>query len=87
VDICIKLLESWFERKKEIVFPPKLLTGDEIMKLLNMKPGPDLGKVILALQEAQGAGEVLTVEDAVNYIRGWFDQQVEGESYGDISSN
>jgi len=87
LDICARLLETWFEQKKEVVYPPKLLSGKEIMEILQLTPGPTVGKAVMALQEAQGAGEVLTVGDAVNYIKGWYAKQVEGESYDDISSN
>ena len=85
--ICDSLLETWFEKKKEVVNPPKLLSGNDIMQMLNLRPGPVIGRIVLDLREAQGAGEVLTVEDAVNYIRGWTLKQVEGESYDNISSS
>jgi poly(A) polymerase len=87
LDICSKLLETWFEKKEEVVYPPKLLSGNEIMKILHLEPGPVVGKAVLALQEAQGAGEVLTVEDALNYIKGWYEKQVEGGFYDNVSSN
>jgi tRNA nucleotidyltransferase/poly(A) polymerase len=87
IDICEMMLETWFEKKEEVINPPKLLSGNEIIKILQIEPGPKVGQVVLALKEAQGAGEVLTVQDAVNYIKDWYRMQVEGESYDDISPN
>ena len=87
IAICEMLMETWFEKNEEVINPKRLLSGNEIIEILQIKPGPGVGKVVLALKEAQGAGEVLTVQDAVNYIKDWFGKQVEGEDYDDISSN
>jgi tRNA nucleotidyltransferase/poly(A) polymerase len=46
-----------------------LLTGEEIGKLANLEPGPQLGKVKRALLEAQIRGEVRTPEDAKLFVR------------------
>ncbi len=47
---------------------PKLLDGNEIMKIFNIKPSPKLGEIIEALNEAQISGDVETKEDAINFI-------------------
>jgi tRNA nucleotidyltransferase/poly(A) polymerase len=45
-----------------------LLTGEEIGRLANLEPGPQLGKVKRALLEAQVRGEVKTREDAERFV-------------------
>ena len=50
------------------VIPSPLLSGDEIIQLFDLKPGPQIGRLIEALQEAQAAGEVHTREDAVHFL-------------------
>ena len=56
--------------KKDTLKPlPKLLDGQEIMKILNIKPSPKLGEVIDALKEAQLNGDVLTHDDAVKFVK------------------
>jgi hypothetical protein len=42
-----------------IVRPVRLLTGAEIMDELDEKPGPEIGRLLASLEEAQASGEVL----------------------------
>lgn len=63
------LLEAWFERRTEIVSPPSLLSGGEIVRQFGLTPGPLVGELQLALQEAQAAGELATVEQAREWVR------------------
>ena len=46
-----------------------ILSGVEIMKILNLDPGPKVGKLLEELREAQAAGEISTREQAVAYAR------------------
>jgi poly(A) polymerase len=49
--------------------PAPLLTGHEIMELLHLKPGKELGRVIDALAEAQADGIVSTAEEAGRWLQ------------------
>lgn len=49
--------------------PQPLLTGNQIMALLRLKPGKELGRIIEALAEAQADGEVSTPEQAEAWLR------------------
>ena len=44
------------------------LSGNDIMKLLNIKAGPQIGELIHALETAQLEGTVKTKEEAEEYI-------------------
>lgn len=48
---------------------PKLLSGEEIMEMLNLKPSKELGELIKKLQEAQLSGDVTTKEEAIAFIK------------------
>lgn len=48
---------------------PKLLTGNDVMRELNIKPSPKLGEIMNALHEAQINGDVMTKDDALEFIR------------------
>ena len=48
---------------------PKLLDGNEVMKILNIKPSPKLGEIMDALNEAQISGDVITKEHAVEFVK------------------
>ncbi len=49
--------------------PPKILDGHEIMNIFSLNPGPEVGKLLEELKEAQAAGEIATREQAVAYVK------------------
>lgn len=53
----------------EIARPPRLVTGHDIMAALGIGPGPDVGRLLRAVEEAQEAGDVTTREEALSLIR------------------
>jgi tRNA nucleotidyltransferase (CCA-adding enzyme) len=61
----------WEERGAELVEPAALLSGEEIVALLNIAPGPALGRAVDALTEAQVRGEVRTASGATGWLRRW----------------
>ena len=52
-----------------IVNPPRLLTGHDIMSLLGIEEGPQVGRLLATLREAQAAGEVTDAEAARRLVR------------------
>ena len=63
------LLNFYIEVKDTIKPLPKLLSGNEIMEMLNIKPSRELGEIINALKEAQLSGEILTKKEAVKFVK------------------
>ncbi|MFB9994114.1 CCA tRNA nucleotidyltransferase [Deinococcus oregonensis] len=52
--------------------PPKpLLTGSEIIALLDIEPGPQVGRVLRALNEAAALGNVKNPEQARAFVQKW----------------
>jgi poly(A) polymerase len=49
--------------------PAPLLRGDALAKRLGVDPGPDLGRLLAALSEAQYAGDVTNEDQAVQFAR------------------
>jgi hypothetical protein len=62
------LLRAWFEKYEEIVDPPLLLSGDDVIHVLDVDPGPIVGRALRRLTEAQVKGLVETEEEAVAYL-------------------
>ncbi len=62
------ILEKRF-READVVSPPKLLGGDELMSALGLQPGPLVGQLLEAVREAQAAGEIRTREEALALAR------------------
>ena len=69
--VCRELLEAWFEKAEEIIRPPALINGDDLISELKQKPGPELGKLLEAIREAQAAGKLSTRDEALAFSRGW----------------
>ena len=49
--------------------PPPLVRGDEVARELGVAPGPELGRLLAEIAEAQYAGEVTTREEALSLAR------------------
>jgi tRNA nucleotidyltransferase/poly(A) polymerase len=69
LDIARILLENYWERPEEVVSPPRLLDGIELMKELGLTPGPLVGRLLEAVRENQAAGEIKTREQAFAFAR------------------
>ena len=63
------LIKFCIETKKNIKPLPKLLNGNEIMEILNIKPSPKLGEILNTLQEAQISGDINTKEEAIDFVK------------------
>jgi poly(A) polymerase len=68
VEVTYNLLEAWFEKHEMIVTPQRLIDGDDVMEILNNKPGPEVGRILEQVREGQVVGELLTREDAIRFI-------------------
>ncbi len=64
------LLEAWFEKHEQQVSPKPLLDGNDLMRELSLSPGPLIGELLEAIQEAQAMGTVTTRQQAVDLARG-----------------
>ncbi len=79
-DVTIEALDTLLEHaliwlqpflQEEVIVPDPLLKGGELMQLFGLKPGPELGRLLAALQEAQASGEVQTRAQALAFIEAW----------------
>ncbi len=70
VERAILLLDTWFNQYEEVVNPPLLLNGDDIMRALGIKRGPRIGALLSALREAQVRGAVGSQSEARAFIAG-----------------
>jgi poly(A) polymerase len=56
------------DEEEEIVRPRRLLTGDDIMVALSVGPGPEVGRLLAELEEAQASGDIRSREDALAFV-------------------
>ena len=66
-----KLQEFYLKIKPTLKPLPKLLDGNQIMKIRKMKPSKELGDIIDALMEAQQDGNVRTKEEAIEFVKNY----------------
>lgn len=66
-----KLLQFYLKAQETLKPLPKLLDGNEVMKILNISPSPKLGQIINALNEAQINGDIITKEDAISFVKNY----------------
>ncbi len=62
-------------QQKPTGFKDVLVTGEDVMKLLNLKPGPLVGKALAFLEQAELAGDVTTREDAEAALKHYAQRQ------------
>lgn len=65
------LLENFFERPEEVISPPRLLDGNELMNELKLEPGRIVGQLLEAIREGQATGEINQREEAISFARNW----------------
>jgi poly(A) polymerase len=63
------LLEAWWEQAKEVISPPGLVDGNDLMIIVGLAPGPELGKLLELIREAQATGQVKNREQALALAR------------------
>jgi tRNA nucleotidyltransferase/poly(A) polymerase len=71
LDVARILLENYWEKPEEIVSPPRLLDGNEVMAKFNLKQSPLIGRILEAIREAQATGEISTKEEALAFSGEW----------------
>jgi poly(A) polymerase len=49
--------------------PPRLVDGNDIMQVFGLSPGPKIGELLEAVNEARAAGELENKQDALRYLK------------------
>jgi tRNA nucleotidyltransferase/poly(A) polymerase len=63
-----RLLETYFDKNSNVL-PERLLNGHDLMRHFHLKPGPIIGKLLAAIQDAQADGKVHTKEEALRFAK------------------
>jgi putative nucleotidyltransferase with HDIG domain len=62
------LVTAFFEQQSQVVNPPLLLTGRDLMETFGLPQGPLIGLLLRRLQEAQAIGQVTDKMSALAFI-------------------
>ena len=68
-----KILKLGQAALKEIKLTPSLskpiVSGNDVMKILKIKPGPQVGKILKHLEEKKLANKIKTKDEALKYLK------------------
>jgi poly(A) polymerase len=67
-DIVLPLVRSFFEVRRQKPFV-RLIDGNDLIRELKLKPGPEFKAILAAVDEAQHLGKVTTREQALDLVR------------------
>ncbi|MBI1880873.1 MAG: HD domain-containing protein, partial [Chloroflexi bacterium] len=68
-EVVYKLIIAYFEQREQVVDPPPLLTGRDLIETLGLAEGRLIGVLLSRLKEAQATGEVLDKAAALAFIQ------------------
>lgn len=68
---CLRILDLF--RNKEIIHPPPLVSGRDVIAL-GYHPGPEIGRILKMIQDKQVAGRIRTRDEALKLLRRDFGQ-------------
>ncbi len=63
------LLDAYFNQQGTVVTPLPLLTGRDLIRQFGLREGPEVGRLLAALREAQAMGQVTDREQAEGWVR------------------
>ncbi len=61
----VRLLLTSYIRERERILPPRLISPEELMRRLNLEPGPLVGQLLDLIAEAQAEGTIHSKEEAM----------------------
>ena len=67
--VVVQLLTAYFEAQDQVVDPPPLLNGRDLIDIFGLKQGRLIGLLLSHLKEAQAAGEVTDRAAAIDFIK------------------
>ena len=65
VALAARMLHDYWEHRQERVAPPPLITGRDLLREFALQPGPQIGRLLESVREAQVTGDVTTREEAL----------------------
>jgi len=63
----VEYIWTQHSKQKSKATPPKLVSGHDLIRNFNLKPGPEIGRVLEAIREAHACREITTRDEALAY--------------------
>ena len=68
--LVVRMLTYHWERQTEQAQAPLLVDGRILQQSFELEPGPQIGRLLEAVREAQAIGQVRTRDEAMELVRG-----------------
>jgi tRNA nucleotidyltransferase (CCA-adding enzyme) len=65
----MSLVDRFLDLSDPVAHPTAVLTGQDLMSTLKLPPGPQIGRLLAALQLARAEGKIITRDDALEWAR------------------
>jgi tRNA nucleotidyltransferase/poly(A) polymerase len=69
LDSLSPLINRYLNPDDPVAHPQLLLTGNELMEALNLRPSPKIGELLLEIQLGQIEGKLTTIEEAIAWAQ------------------
>jgi hypothetical protein len=69
LEVAELLLHHYFDQSQEVIAPQLPIDGHDLMGVLDLEPGPEIGRLLDLLREAVAAGQVETREEILDLAR------------------
>lgn len=69
LESLLPLINRYLNPTDPVAHPQPLLTGNELMEALNLRPSPKIGELLLEIQLGQIEGKVTTIKEAIAYAK------------------
>jgi len=65
---CRELLAAWRLEAERAASGPPLVTGRDVMNVLGIGPGPEVGRRLAEIAELRGSGAIATRDEALRHL-------------------
>jgi len=74
-DIIEPLIKRYLNPQDIVAHPQSLVTGDDLIEVLNLKPSPIIGTLLTEIQVAQIESKIATPQQALDFANSWLKAQ------------
>jgi len=67
-ELLSQMIDYWLDQYNQIAHPFELVNGKDVIAYSKIKPGPQIGEILLTIQEAQACGHISTREQAISHL-------------------
>lgn len=67
IDAISPLIKRYLNPDDQVAHPTQLISGNDLMTALNLKPSPKLGELLTEIQIARIEGKIFSVEEAIAF--------------------